>query len=145
LLRRRALPAAGLTASTKLDSMVRRSSALLIDERLDGDGEPLRTWLHVAAGAEAIALTFGGETVPLPARALVVAMRRYGRELEPGVEPGGERHEVAGSGTIERMRFRAGVDADGRDYLVWREPDRPPLAALSKQIAAALRFFAAGG
>lgn len=115
--------------------------ALLIDEHLDGDGEAVRTWLHIGPASGAVALTDGGQTSPLPARALVIAMRRYGRELDPGVDAGGERHPVAG-GTIERLRFRAGVDADGRDYLVWREPDRPPLAALSTQIAAALRFLA---
>lgn len=115
--------------------------AMLIDEHLDDDGAAVRTYLHIAPDAAAIALSEGGETTPLPARALAVVMRRYGRELDPGASAGGERHAV-GAATIERMRFRAGVDAEGRDYLVWREPDRPPLAALSTQIAAALRFLA---
>jgi hypothetical protein len=117
--------------------------SLLIDEHLDADGEPVRTWLQIAPDGHALALTENGATLPLPARALVVAMRRYGRELDPGIVADGERHEVARTGTIERFRFRAQVDADGRDYLIWREPNRPPLAALSTQIAAALRFIAA--
>ena len=116
--------------------------SVLIDERLDDDGEPERTWLLVAPGTSAIALSEAGATTPLPGRALVVAMRRYGRELDDAVEGTGEPIEVAGAGTIERLRFRAGVDADGRDYLVWREPGKPPIAALSTHIAAALRHLA---
>ena len=38
------------------------------------------------------------------------------------------------------LRFRARVDVEARDYLVWDRPDAEPLAALSNGIAAALRY-----
>ena len=117
------------------------SPRLLIDERL-GDDEPRRTWLRIEPGSPTVALISDEGEAPLPARALAVAMRRYGRELDDAADAGGERYRVGDLGTIERLRFRARVDAEGRDYLVWREADRPPLAALSIEIAAALRFLA---
>jgi hypothetical protein len=115
---------------------------LLIDERLDDDGEPIRTYL--ASGTGALILVEGGEARALPARAVAVVMRRYGRELEDGLAPDGDELAIAGLGTLARLRFRAAVDADGRDYLVWTEPGRPALACLARSAAAALRHLATG-
>lgn len=78
----------------------------------------------------------------LPALAVRVTMLRYGRELEPGLELDGPELPV-GQGTLRRYRYRAAVDAIGRDYLVWSEPGRPPLAALATTVAAALRHLLA--
>jgi hypothetical protein len=114
---------------------------LLLDERLDGDGRPVSTYL-LARAAAGLALVEEEQESELPARAIVAVMRRYGRELEPGVSAGGDLLELPGLGRLQRLRFRAAVDADGRDYLVWSEPGRPPVAALARDVAAALRYLA---
>lgn len=114
---------------------------LLIDERLDDRGDPVRTYL-AASGGGAVAVIEGDARREIPERAVAVVMRRYGRELDPGIEPGGEPLEIGDLGSLARLRFRAAVDAEGRDYLVWSEPGRPPIAALGRQVAAALRHLA---
>jgi hypothetical protein len=113
---------------------------LLIDERLDESGDPIRTYL-AADGEGALTLVEGSEARALPARAVAVVMRRYGRVLEDGIAPDGDRLAIGELGTLARLRFRAAVDADGRDYLVWSEPGRPALACLARSAAAALRHL----
>ena len=71
-------------------------------------------------------------------------MQRYGRPLDEGVGmealPGEEL--ALGEDRLRRMRYRAAVDAIGRDYLVWEPRGGEPVAALSIAVAAALRHLA---
>lgn len=115
---------------------------MLLDERVDADGAHHRVSLR-ARGPEALVLEEEGLVLGVvPPLAVRVIMLRYGRELEPGLEVSGEALPV-GQGVLGRYRYRAAVDAIGRDYLVWSESGRPPVAALATTVAAALRHLAA--
>lgn len=125
-----------------LPSTVTSSPGLLLDERMDADGTCHRMDLRARA-AEVLELEEDGVVLgALPALAVRVTMLRYGRELEPGLEVTGPELPV-GPGVLRRYRFRAAVDAIGRDYLVWSEPGRPPVATLATTVAAALRHLVA--
>jgi hypothetical protein len=118
-----------------------RVPRLVIDEWLTGDGRSEQTCLAASPGAPELQLIEPHGRTSLPARAVAAVMRRYGRELESDVVPDGDAIEIDG-GRLQRLRFRAAVDADGRDYLVWHAPQTPPVAALSCHVAAALRHLA---
>ncbi|MBP9202546.1 MAG: hypothetical protein KBG28_01090 [Kofleriaceae bacterium] len=122
---------------------------LLLDERLGDDGAPVRTYLLATsdgsdgAGVARVELTgddgVGGH---LPAAAVATVMARYGRAVETDaalVSTGDEL--VLIGGTLRRVRFRAVVDADGRDWLTWTAGSAEPVAALATQVHAALRFL----
>ncbi len=109
---------------------------------MDADGACHRMSLRARAD-EALDLEEDGVVLgALPALAVRVTMLRYGRELEPGLEVAGAELQV-GQGGLRRYRFCAAVDAIGRDYLVWSEPGRPPVASLATTVAAALRHLIA--
>lgn len=109
---------------------------------MDAQGAHHRVSLR-ARGAEALVLEEDGlELGAVPPLAVRVTMLRYGRELEPGLEVSGEALAV-GPGALGRYRYRAAVDAIGRDYLVWSEPGLAPVAALATTVAAALRHLVA--
>src|SRR5262245_1273139 len=67
-------------------------------------------------------------------------MRRYGRPLDDGIALEGDSL-VCGTCHLRRLRFRAAVDAEGRDYLVWDCPGSEPVACVATMVAAALRFL----
>ena len=129
---------------------------LLIDEHILEDGSLRRTYLKVASGdggrgeggsgdggESASALVLDGER-PLgrvSAHILGSLMQRYGRPLERDDGPDDSRLDLGQGRSLEHLRFRALVDASSRDYLVWREPGAEALAAMGRQIAAALRFL----
>jgi hypothetical protein len=115
---------------------------LLIDERLDAEGETRRTYLGAAAGGRLVLGEDGRELAALPAAAVIAVMRRYGRALEPDLRPEGDPLALGGGAELSRLRFRARVDADVRDYLVLSEPGCEPIAALGRPVAAALRHLA---
>jgi len=46
-----------------------------------------------------------------------------------------------GTCTLRRLRYRASVDSEGRDYLVWERPGDEPLACIATTATAALRFL----
>ena len=122
-----------------------------IAEHIDDQGTPEQTYLellpadHASAGnpeAAAVRLVAGEVQGRLPVRAVEAVMRRYGRPLDERIEPDGPLLDLGGGRALQQMRYQAPVDADARDYLVWRAPGEDPLAALSNGVAAALRHLA---
>ena len=147
------------------------SPSLLIDERLDDEGAVRRTHLQrvqlvqpvpdptpdLAAGqgdhrpgiAPVVVIRQDGDVLgALPVSVLAAVMVRYGRPLDPDIEilpstgPGPSHLDLGDDRRLETLRFRARVDASSRDYLVWRAPGQPALAALSRTVAGALRHLA---
>jgi hypothetical protein len=120
---------------------------LLLDERIRSDGALARTWAAcdgdrlriVERDGDVDTDTAIGELALI---AVDAVMRRYGRPLEPDVALDGEAL-ACGISTLRRLRHRAAVDADGRDYLVWQRPGDEPVACLAATATAALRFLAA--
>ncbi len=113
---------------------------LLLDERIRADGQVARSWAR--RGADRLALEDDeGASGELSIVAVDRVMTRYGRPLEPGIAPDGDRLELDGGFALVRMRFHALVDATGRDYLVWHRPDGEPLAVLATHATAALRYL----
>lgn len=131
---------------------------LLIDESLADDGSPRQ--MHLAleparldSGSAAIrVLDDGAELGMISEGALAKIMGRYGRPLDARIaeslaaelarpaQTSVQVMSLSGNRSLARMKFRAAVDAASRDYVVWREPGREPLAALGRQLATALRF-----
>lgn len=112
---------------------------LLIDEHIRADGETVRTTLerdgdHVVVAA----LDAHGR---LSIAALDKVLRRYGRPLEPDVAVTGPALDLGAGRTLTAFRYRAAVDAIGRDYLAYACPGEEPIAALSNGVAAALRYL----
>jgi hypothetical protein len=117
-----------------------RAPGMLIDEHIRPDGGLIRTHLH-AAGADRVRIVADdGTHGELSVGAIDKVMRRYGRPLEAGLSADGESVAL-GDHRLARLRFKAVVDADARDYLVWHPPGDEPLAALATTIAAALRYL----
>lgn len=133
-----------MTAWSPLAAAIERvpqSPAVVIDEQILDDGSYRRTVLDAVDGRLRVREGTGaGRT--LPVSAVVTVMERYGRPLDPAVGADGPQVQLAGGVGLRLLRFRAGVDADARDYLVLSRPDREPVAALSRVIAGALRFLA---
>ena len=113
---------------------------LLLDERIRSDGSHARTWaswdgrfLHIQEDA--------GPPCPLPRAALDQVMSRYGQPLEDGVSANGDSLSC-GDFRLARLQFRAIVDAEPRDYLVWERPGQPPIACVAATVTAALWHLA---
>jgi hypothetical protein len=127
-------------------------SRLLVDEHIRADSRVVRTWLRPVPGDKvAIEIVVDGEApetlATLSAAAVAHVLRHYGRPLADEVAAElemAERIAIGGGLAIARLRWRAAVDADGRDWLVLLAPDAEPLAALAPGVAGALRFIAAG-
>lgn len=118
---------------------------LLIDEHIRIDGVAVRTYL----GFEDRRLTItsdDGIHGALSTAAIAKVMERYGRPLDLAVAPlpgpsEAPRLPLGDVGSLLMLRFKARVDADSRDYLVWERDRAEPLAALSNGVAAALRYL----
>jgi len=115
---------------------------LLIDEHLRLDGTTVKTHLGYEDGRVTI-VSDDGIHGALSVSAIVKVMERYGRPLDLALAPLGEtpRLDLGDTGTLRMLRFRARVDVEARDYLVWDRHDDEPLAALSNGVAAALRYL----
>ncbi len=116
---------------------------LLIDEHLRLDGTSVRTYLSFD-GARVTVTSDDGIHGALSVAAIVKVMERYGRPLDPVIAPldaGSPRLPIGDAGALQMLRFRARVDADYRDYLVWEPTGGEPLAALSNGVGAALRYL----
>ena len=115
----------------------------LIAETLDGEGAVTPTTLALTeAGA---VLTRGAEELePLPIRAILLTMRRLGREVEPDFAPDEQSPtlELGAGVTLSQLHFRAIVDAEPKLYLVLKEPGGEPLCALARDVTSALSFLA---
>jgi hypothetical protein len=68
-------------------------------------------------------------------------MCRYGRPVEPEIHLSAEALDLGTGHRLSRLRYRAAVDAEGRDYLVWERPGHPALAVVATHATAALRYL----
>jgi len=116
---------------------------LLLDERILGDGNHVRTWASLV-GERLHLRDDDGTAGELSISAVDRVMCRYGRELDPAIVlVNDERHQLdlPGGYRLRRLRYHAIVDAEGRDYLVWERPDGEPLAVVGTMVTAALRYL----
>ena len=115
-----------------------------IDEQIDSDGKTVVTVLRRTGDLFEICT---GDVMQgaIPANAISVVMRRYGKPVADGVEPNGDSIELPGGARLSQLRFRAIVDADVRDYLVLSEPGCEPVAAIATHVSAALRHLCRSG
>lgn len=112
---------------------------LLLDERIDADGRHVRTW--AASKGERVQITDDdGANGELSLIAVDRVMCRYGRPIDHGIALEGESLRC-GTYRLRRLRYRAMVDAAGRDYLVWERPDGEPLACVAATVTAVLRYL----
>jgi len=112
---------------------------MLLDERITAEGVRSCTWI-ACDGSHVQIRDADGVVGVLPVAALDRIMARYGRPLDSEIAVEGESVSCGG-GTLRRLRYRAAVDAEARDYLVWECPGQEPLAALAITVTAALRFL----
>jgi hypothetical protein len=117
---------------------------LLIDEHIRIDGVVVRTHLGIDGGRITVTSDDGIHGA-LSVAAITKVMERYGRALDLAVAPlpppaQAPRLPLGDAGALLMLRFKARVDADSRDYLVWERAGEP-LAALSNGVAAALRYL----
>jgi len=113
---------------------------LLLDERILADGRAVRTWATVH-GERVHVIDDDGDGGELSIAAVDRVMVRYGRALDPAIALDGDALELAGGRRLRRLRYRAAVDATGRDYLVWERPGQLPLGVIATHATAALRYL----
>jgi hypothetical protein len=118
---------------------VESQSVLLLDERITADGRHVRTWA-ASQGQRMRISDDDGAAGELSLLAVDRVMSRYGRPLDRGIALEGESL-MCGDYRLRRLRHRAVVDAEGRDYLVWERPDGEPLACLAAMITTVLRYL----
>jgi len=117
---------------------------VLIDEHIRLDGTTVQT--HLGFDGRVTVTCDDGVRGALSVGAIGKVMERYGRPLDTQVAPmpspsEAPRLALGDAGTLCMLRFRARVDAEPRDYLVWEREGGEPLAALSTGVAAALRYL----
>ena len=118
---------------------------MLIDEHIRLDGTTVQTHLGFGDGRVTVTCDDGIHGA-LSIAAIGKVMERYGRPLDVQVAPmpsprESPRLSLGDGGALCMLRFRARVDAEPRDYLVWERDGAEPLAALSTGVAAALRYL----
>jgi len=113
---------------------------LLLDERIRSDGVHSCTWATCDGDVVRLRDDDDGEIGGLPVAVVDQVMRRYGRPLDERIALDGDAL-ACGIYTLRRLRHRAAVDADGRDYLVWHQPGCEPLACVAATVTAALRYL----
>jgi hypothetical protein len=117
---------------------------LLIYEWTRETGELERMWLCDAGAAlELISGSAPAAAVlALPANAVDIVMRRYGKPLAEDLDPAEPEFRLQSGARLARFRHLARFDVIARDYLVYRSSETEALAALAAPIAAALRHLA---
>jgi hypothetical protein len=80
--------------------------------------------------------------VSLPMIALERVMDRYGKPLAEGIATDGPRLDLGDGRALCRIRHRARYDVIARDFLVWTEDAREPLAELAVAVSGALVHLA---
>ena len=118
---------------------------LQIDEHIRIDGTVVKTHLGFEGGRVTV-VSDDGIHGALSVAAIGKVMERYGKPLDTSVAPmpdegDAPRLPLGDAGTLCMLRFRARVDVEPRDYLVWERDGDEPLAALSNGVAAALRYL----
>jgi hypothetical protein len=116
---------------------------LLLFEWTRDAGELERMWLCDEGAA--LELRHGsGESLQLalPANAVDIVMRRYGKPLAEDLDPTEPEFRLQSGASLARFRHLARFDVIARDYLVYRSTETEALAALAAPIAAALRHLA---
>ncbi len=115
------------------------TDSLVVHEWLDADGEPRR--VEVAPCEGGLAVRVDGAVSCLPLTVLESIMERYGKPLDDRVVPHGPRIELA-SGALISHRHRGFYDVIARDFVVWVQDGREPVAELATAVSAALVHFA---
>jgi hypothetical protein len=117
---------------------------VILDERIDSRGEVRRARLEARPDDAVFFDDEAGHTGLVPGRALVDVMTHFGRPLADGIIAAGEVIPLGDGMQLRMLRYRAQVDAEPRDYLVL-EGGPEPLAAISRTVAAALRYLIGRG
>ncbi len=112
---------------------------MLIGEYLDESGTVVQTTLVLGDKGATISVD-GTDVGTVPIRAILLAMRKFGRELDESIQLAGETIDLGSGIKLCELRFRATVDVEPRAYLVLTG-DGPNKAALANEIAAALRHL----
>ena len=115
---------------------------MLIGEAINESGMIVATNLWITDSGATLSID-GCKPFILPVRALLLVMRRFGRELDPTVAVNGERLELGSGMSLCQLQFRAQVDVEAKNYLVLIG-DGASKAALSNTVAAALHHLAGG-
>jgi len=116
---------------------------MIIDERIDPDGAVVATSLE--GGGDVMFLRDGPTAVTLSGAVVAAVVTRYGHELDPDAYGRADERGALlldGNRRLRALSFRAGVDVEPRLYLVL-EDGGPPIAALGREVAGALRHLAA--
>jgi hypothetical protein len=116
---------------------------LLLDERILADGSHARTWASIDGTEKRIRIAEdespGGV---LSFDAIDRVMTRYAKPLDHTVLGLlGDALDIGDGRRLRRLRYRAAVDVEGRDYLVWERPGEPPIAVIATMCTAALRYL----
>jgi hypothetical protein len=112
---------------------------LLLDERIRSDGAHSCTW--ASCDGERLQLRDDdGAAGELALGVIDQVMRRYGRPLDDAIALDGDSLRC-GDYTLRRLRHRAVVDAEPRDYLVWERPGEERLVCVAATATAAWRFL----
>ena len=98
--------------------------------------------MYLRASETGLELSGDDVNASVPPRIIISLMHRYGREADDGVDLRGEELRLNQTCVLRRVRFRAAVDAIGRDYLALLEDGREPLLAMATTIAGALAHLA---
>src|SRR5262245_24905409 len=113
---------------------------LLLDERIRADGSIASCWGSFEGDRFRIRDDDGLDGT-LSIAALDRVMCRYARPLDESVALDGDVLHTGDGRSLRRLRYRAPVDAEGRDYLVWERSGQPAIAVIATMVTAALRYL----
>lgn len=114
---------------------------LKIHEYIAPDGSLASVLLR--ADAEALWLIGEEGELALPPGSLKAVMLRYGAPFDD--EAHSQRCaelELPGGARLVHVRHLAGYDVVAKDYLVYSEPELPPVCVMATNVAGALRHLA---
>ncbi len=109
---------------------------MTIDESINTNGVTVATTLCITDSGAMISVD-NNKPMTLPVRALLLVMRRFGRELDPTIAVDGEQLELGSGMSLCQLQFRAQVDVEPKSYLVL-VGDGANKAALSNVVTSAL-------
>jgi hypothetical protein len=113
---------------------------LKIHEFIAPDGALSSVWLRHEN--DALVLVGDDGELPLPAGSLKAVMLRYGAPFDAEAESQRCAELALGGGaTLTHVRHLAGYDVVAKDYLVYAEPELPPVCVMATNVAGALRHL----